>query len=162
MRVGVGAIVVDRACRVLVGRRLGSHGAGRLALPGGHLEVGEGWSECASREVLEETGLRIAPTSFEHVGTTNDVMAAEGKHYVTLFMLARLPEGAVAQNLEPHKNAGWEWRTWAELQAAPADELFIPMRNLLRSGYAPQGAAVQQQQQRASREGGDAEVSTSP
>ena len=33
---------------------------GKLGLPGGHLELGESWEDCASREVLEETNLTIA------------------------------------------------------------------------------------------------------
>lgn len=32
---------------------------GKLGLPGGHLDVGESWEECGSREVLEETNLTI-------------------------------------------------------------------------------------------------------
>ena len=49
---------------VLVGRRVGSHGAGTLALPGGHLQSGEEWDACGKREVEEETG---APR-FAHAG----------------------------------------------------------------------------------------------
>jgi hypothetical protein len=38
VRVGVGVVVVNpRTGRVYAGVRRGSHGAGRLALPGGHL-----------------------------------------------------------------------------------------------------------------------------
>lgn len=139
VRVGVGALILDDGStptRVLVGRRLNSHGAGSLALPGGHLEHGESFEECASREVLEETGIQICAAKFKLASISNDVMASEGKHYVTIFMLANLPANAVAQNLEPHKNAGWEWWTWDELLRTPADQLFIPLHNLLRSGYS--------------------------
>jgi len=34
---------------------------GKLALPGGFLEVNESWQEGAAREVREETGLEISP-----------------------------------------------------------------------------------------------------
>ena len=57
-RVGVGVIVV-RGGLVLLGQRLGSHGAGTWALPGGNLEFGESVEACARRELLEETGLHL-------------------------------------------------------------------------------------------------------
>ena len=58
--------------------------SGTLALPGGHLEFGESFENCAVREVLEETGLTIQNVRF--LTATNDVMEEEGKHYVTIFM----------------------------------------------------------------------------
>lgn len=57
---------------------------GCLQLPGGHLEFGESWEECARREILEETGLAVRDVRF--LTATNDVFAAEKKHYVTIFM----------------------------------------------------------------------------
>ncbi len=54
--VGVGVIVI-RNGGILLGKRIGSHGAGTWALPGGHLEYAERIEDCAAREVLEETGL---------------------------------------------------------------------------------------------------------
>lgn len=60
-RVGVGVFVLNENGHVLVGKRTGSLGAGTLALPGGHLELHETFSDCAAREVLEETGLALEP-----------------------------------------------------------------------------------------------------
>ena len=50
--VGVGVVVLtnDDDGKVWAGRRKGSHGASKLALPGGHLELNESWDECARRE----------------------------------------------------------------------------------------------------------------
>jgi 8-oxo-dGTP pyrophosphatase MutT (NUDIX family) len=73
-RVGVGVFVRDGRGRFLAGRRRGSHGAGSLALPGGHLEFGEGFADCARREVAEETGLAIRNVAF--FTATNDVFGA--------------------------------------------------------------------------------------
>ena len=92
VRVGIGVAVVRPSDgKLLVGERLGSHGADKVAFPGGHLEMTESWDECARREVWEETGLQVeAPCT--HVATTNDVMAADGKTlapHVLIFKLAR-------------------------------------------------------------------------
>ena len=57
-QVGVGVLIL-RDGKVLLGRRKGSHGAGCWSAPGGHLEFGETLEDCAAREVLEETGLKI-------------------------------------------------------------------------------------------------------
>jgi 8-oxo-dGTP diphosphatase len=62
VRVGVGCFVIDpvnHPSQFLVGTRRGSHGAGKLALPGGHLEMNESWESCAAREVFEETNLSV-------------------------------------------------------------------------------------------------------
>lgn len=54
-----------------------------MQCPGGHLEYGESFADCAKREVLEETGLQVGNVKF--LVATNDVME-EGKHYVTVFV----------------------------------------------------------------------------
>ena len=53
-------------------------------MPGGHLEFGESFAECAAREAREETGLEVGDIKF--LVATNDVMQSEGKHYVTIFV----------------------------------------------------------------------------
>ncbi|SNX85091.1 uncharacterized protein MEPE_03800 [Melanopsichium pennsylvanicum] len=60
-RVGVAVFVINEKGHILIGKRTGSHGAGTLALPGGHLELHESFHECAAREVYEETGLVLEP-----------------------------------------------------------------------------------------------------
>lgn len=127
--VGVSVIVL-RGNRVLLGRRLASHGAGTWQFPGGHLEFGESIEECARREVLEETGLTVSSLQFGPY--TNDVFAAEGRHYITLFMIA-FDLGGMVEVREPHKCAEWAWFDWATLP----QPLFLPIENLLRSGFSP-------------------------
>lgn len=138
VRVGVGVLVKDPKFtgKVFAGKRKGSHGAGTLALPGGHLEMLETWHECAQREVQEEMGIDIHNVAFGHV--TNDPMEAEGKHYVTIFMVAEFVDNdATPINCEPHKCEGWDSYTWEELQQICNGKeesglsLFGPLRRLV-------------------------------
>ena len=143
VRVGVGCFVrntlLNRSSnQVLVGVRKGSHGAGRLALPGGHLEMGESWEACATRELLEETNLAIHNVKF--VKATNDV-SIDGnpdKHYITLFMEAEVTEDSPAlENLEPHKCESWSWMELQELAAlseADAGCMFDPLLHFFENG----------------------------
>ena len=66
-RIGV-AVFIVRDDKVLVGTRIGSHGSGTIALPGGHLELGEGMAECGVREVKEETGIDLEAVQFVGIG----------------------------------------------------------------------------------------------
>jgi len=128
-RVGVGVLVWHDG-KVLLGRRRGAHGSSSWSFPGGHLEHGESWADCARREVHEETGLELEALEFAAV--TNDVFADEGKHYVTIFMQAQAGSSEVELK-EPDKCEGWAWFAWSALPSP----LFLPIRDLLASGYTP-------------------------
>lgn len=125
-----------------MGKRMGSHGAGSWACPGGHLEMGESFFECTERETLEETGLRIKCVKVFTV--TNDVFDAESKHYITIFVQCVMedPE-AKPQTLEPNKCEGWHWvsldkvKQWSERHDDSSAEwadnkCFLPLRNLVK------------------------------
>lgn len=129
VQVGVG-VLIFRAGRVLLGRRRGSHGAGQWSAPGGHLEFGESIEACAARETAEETGLALTDLSLGPF--TSDVFEAEGKHYVTAFVLASAPEGE-PRTMEPEKCDGWDWFDWNDLP----QPLFAPLQSLRRRGWQP-------------------------
>lgn len=142
VRVGVAAILRrrvmyaqtgTRAIKILMGKRKGSHGAGKWSFPGGHQEWGETVAKCASRETEEETGFVIPEDAFYKLTFTNDVFSpSEDKHYITLYMAAECPLGE-PRLMEPAKCEEWRW--WAE--PPPEDELFLPIVNLLKDGFYP-------------------------
>ncbi len=126
-KIGVGVIVIkDR--KVLLGKRKGTHGAEHWQFPGGHLEFGESVESCATREIYEETGLHI-----RHLRSgpfTNDIFEQEGKHYVTLFVIADYAGGHLEVK-EPEKCECWEWFEWQHLP----QPLFLPIQHLLQAGF---------------------------
>tara|TARA_Y100000310_G_C20491390_1_gene719400 strand:- start:89 stop:526 length:438 start_codon:yes stop_codon:yes gene_type:complete len=126
-KVGVGVIVI-RDGLVLLGKRKGAHGEGCWSFPGGHLEFNELLSECAKREVKEETDLDIE--KIDQLTFTNDIFNKDDKHYATLYVLARSVVGDV-KLMEPEKCEEWKWFDWGNLP----DPLFIPIQNLLKQGF---------------------------
>ena len=87
--VGVGCIVV-RGVELLMVR---NH-SGYWSTPGGHLDFGESPAECAVRETLEETGIRVSNVEF--IAITNDVLSTVGKHYVTIWMRGEADDSPIA------------------------------------------------------------------
>lgn len=133
--VGVGVLIFQAGTtKCLLGKRKGSHGAGEFALPGGHLEYGESFEECAKREVLEETGLVLDSAEFAYA--VNSVFPG-GAHYVTVFCRAEVPATAQPHNCEPHKCEGWDWVEYGSI-ARDCHPIFLPLAKLLlESPYRP-------------------------
>jgi len=67
-------LVPLRGGLLMVRRALPGEGHGKLALPGGYQMLGQTWQEAGTREVLEETGVVIAPETLRvlTVATTPD------------------------------------------------------------------------------------------
>ncbi len=128
-KVGITVIIIkDR--QVLLGKRIGSHGANSWALPGGQLEFKESLSDCARREVFEETGLKIK--NIKETFYTNDIYEKENKHYVTFFLISKYDSGKL-EIKEPNKCLEWKWCDWNNLPKP----LFVPLANLIKKGYSP-------------------------
>lgn len=121
-KVGLGVAVIKDG-KVLQGKRKGSQGAATWAFPGGHLEFGESIEDCARREVMEETSLKIK--NIKHLDFTNDIFDEE-KHYITLFVVADYDSGDVTL-CEPDKCERWEWFDWDNLPKP----LFLTEQHLL-------------------------------
>ena len=118
-------IFVFKDGKFLLGKRKNSHGAGHWQLPGGHLEFNEELEDCAKREVLEETGVKIKNIRFSTI--TNDIFKKEEKHYITIFMISDLAEGT-PKAMEPHKCEEWIWVSKDNIPKP----LFMPLDNLLK------------------------------
>lgn len=125
-RVGIGILIFNEHNQVLLGKRTGSHGLHTWGPPGGHLEFGETFEECAMRETKEETGLDISHPQL--IGFTNDIFEDEDKHYVSVFLKASLPPYQQVSNCEPHKILEWGWFCLNNLPSP----LFLPLKNFLQ------------------------------
>ena len=125
-RPGVGvSIIIKKDKKILLGRRISSHGKNSWQFPGGHIEFNEDIYLCCKREVFEETGVRIK--NIERIDFTNDVFLKENKHYITLFFLAEYDYGKL-EIKEPTKCDSWNWFDCDKLP----NPLFLPILNLLK------------------------------
>ena len=128
-KIGVG-VIIKKDKKVLLGKRIGEHGTGTWSFPGGHIEFGETPEEAAERETKEEAGISIC-----HIYKgpyTSDVHEGEGKHYITLFLIADYASGN-ARVMEPDKFEKWEWFLWDELPLP----LFLSIENLIKTDFNP-------------------------
>ena len=128
--IGVGVFLADTLSdKVLIGKRKDT---GLLGLPGGWLEPGEDWEDCASRELKEETGLFKAPKSFVHIHTLNCKSLENNYHGISCVMYNEINKEDVTQiaNTEPKKCAGWFWITFKDMRLH-IDSLFYPLKDFL-------------------------------
>lgn len=121
VRVGVG-VLIDKDGKYLIGRRLGTHGPNTWAPPGGNLELGEAWEECAKREAREEAGIEIENVRF--LTATNDIFS-DSVHYITIYVSADWKTNQ-PKVLEPDRCAEWDWYSLDELPGP----LFLPFQHL--------------------------------
>ena len=142
---GIGVIVAVHGL-VVTGVRKGSHGAGKLAFPGGHIEPSDATLEAAGeREVLEETGMVVKVRQIlgsPDLLATYDILSEDGmKRYLTTYMVADYVSGGTFYDnnkkikaLEPHKCDYWQLNSFDELievVRTHEQEVWIPMRRLL-------------------------------
>jgi 8-oxo-dGTP diphosphatase len=127
--VGVAGILI-RNGKILLGKRVGAHSSGTWCFPGGKLDFGEEVFDCAKREVLEETGLKIS--NLRLGSYTNDYFKDENLHYITLFVLSDKISGT-PKIMEPNKCLEWRWVEWNDMPRP----LFLPIQNLLKQKFNP-------------------------
>ena len=95
--VGVGAVVID-GTKVLLVRRGQEPLKGEWSLPGGALELGETLQQGVVREVLEETGLIVAPGGIIEILdriTPDETSGRVRYHYVLIDFVCHVTGGAL-------------------------------------------------------------------
>jgi len=130
IKVGVGVVIYRQfgeESKILLGLRKGAHGEGTWSPPGGHLEWGETFEECAKRKVKEKTTLDIKILG--QIYTTSDHFFQEQLHYVTVFIKAEW-WGGNPKITDPDKCEEWYWWNPKKLPA----ELFLPFQQLVKNG----------------------------
>ncbi len=127
-QVGVGVIIANQDEKILLAKRM-TMGKDLYGLPGGHLEFGESFEECASRELEEETGLIIPKESLKYVGLVNAVHVQHNYHYLDIYIYGSCPLDQSPINMEPEKQSDWIWVSWNELKDFP---LFYPLEDFFQ------------------------------
>lgn len=105
-KVGVGAVILDEANKVLLVLRKKAPEAGCWSLPGGKVDYMETIENAIMREIKEELGVEIEITQL--VCVTNHIIQSEDVHYVAPTFTARITNGEV-QNREPHALEDVQW-----------------------------------------------------
>lgn len=105
-KVGVGAVILDEANKVLLVLRKKAPEAGCWSLPGGKVDYMETIENAIMREIKEELGVEIEITQL--VCVTNHIIQSEDVHYVAPTFTARITNGEV-QNREPDALEDVQW-----------------------------------------------------
>jgi len=130
-RVGVGVMILKNN-KVLLGQRNFDpkkadselHGEGTWTMPGGKLDFQEGLKEAGTREVFEETGIRLK--ILELISISND--AVPDNHFVTIGFLCNDFEGE-AKVMEPDEITRWQW---FDLDDLPS-KVFPPSAKIIKN-----------------------------
>jgi 8-oxo-dGTP diphosphatase len=121
-------LLIERAGRVLLGRRAVDPGRGLWCLPGGFVDYGERLREAAEREALEETGLVVQVGDLLAVWDFDDGIG--GKKGIAIFFRAEAPAGEAAAS-DDLEALGW-------FEPGTVPELAFPLHEKLLHEWASQ------------------------
>ncbi|MCD6227788.1 NUDIX domain-containing protein [Candidatus Micrarchaeota archaeon] len=132
-KVGVGiGVMILKDGKILLGKRHTDplkassllSGAGSWTMPGGKLNFGESFEECAYRETLEETGLKIKNPKVLCI--SND--KTKNAHFVTIGFIVTEFEGEV-KVMEPEEITEWRWFNINNLPSP----MFFPSKRIIEN-----------------------------
>ncbi|MEU3461928.1 NUDIX domain-containing protein [Streptomyces sp. NPDC006733] len=121
--------------RILLSQRGAPYGYGRWHTPSGKLDRGESLSAGATRELLEETGIRVDPQHLHLVHVVHHRQDDAGER-IGFFFLATEWSGDPV-NREPTKCLRLEWFSVHDL---PEDVIEYPKEGLM--GYLKGGGSL--------------------
>lgn len=125
--VAVHLILRDPAGRVLLMRRAGTdYGAGKLAFPAGHVDLGETATASIIRETYEELGITIAPAAVAPAGA---MFRRSLEPRVDFFFTADAWDGT-PRIREPHKCIELAWADPGDLPPGTLDYVGAAIDNL--------------------------------
>ena len=124
----VSVLVIEDEKILLVKHRKGSQEY--WVLPGGRLEYGETFVDCAVREMKEETGLDVEPEKFLFL---SEAIAPDlSRHIVNVYLKAKVVGGTMCLGDEPIL-AGLDFLPLAELEETT---LFPPIGKIIGDTFA--------------------------
>jgi len=132
-KVGVGVMIL-KDNKVLFGKRHDDpkkadsdlHGEGTWTMPGGKLDFKETLKDCAYREVLEETGIKIETDKIKVISIADEIV--EDNHYVTVGFLCENFQGEPSV-MEPEEITEWRWYDLNELP----EKIFPPSAKMIKT-----------------------------
>ena len=130
-KIGIGICWYNEDGQIICGKRIGSK-IGSYQFPGGYLEFGETFEECASRELQEEVGIHVPPESIKYVTTINVRRTDHNYHNVGIIMSTKIKKDIKMINSEPEKNEGWQWMLWEDF--INQEDLFYPVHVIVQQG----------------------------
>lgn len=101
--------------------------AGRYILPGGRIKPGEPYLQGLTREVLEETGLRVTPIAPLYVGEWFPVISGQHTQIVAVFFACQ------ATTQQVRLGAEHDAYVWISPQDYPQYDLVVPEEEVVRA-----------------------------
>ncbi len=134
---GLGVILIKDG-KILLGKRhpdpdkadSAFRSAGEWCIPGGKLDFGETFEECAIREVLEETGIKIFDPKIISVHNCKN----EHAHFMTVGVVAKKWQGE-ANVMEPDEITEWKWFSLKRLPKPRYFPSFMVIENFLNKKF---------------------------